>query len=245
LYSVHTSFSFALGLFHVLKQGWLGALAIDGEPEALVAGYPQSAASMGFKHFYLFELGFWLSCCLFLAFETRRKDFGEMVVHHASTVVLVTFSYLLDFCRPGILIMVLHDAGDVFLYSAKAAQYRGLRRVADMLFVAFAVTFFVTRLFLLPVALFFPLALAIWRGETSEGMTSILHHGQGTRLSVLTSIFGVLICLHAMWGYIIAKMVARTLRSTSKSVADSGDPRSDDESASAEPVKGPQAARAD
>lgn len=233
--ALSTFTSLGLGLYHALRQPWLAELVIGWEPETLVAAYPQTAASMGFKHYYLFELGFWLSCCLFLAFETRRKDFTEMCIHHASTVVLVTFSYLLDFGRPGMLIMLLHDVADVFLYSAKTAQYRQRRGLADALFVGFAVSFFVTRLFLLPVGLFYPLALALWRGERSEGMSAMISHGQSTRLGVLTSIFGVLICLHGMWGYIIAKMVARTLRS-SKRVADSGDPRSDDET-EARPVK--------
>ena len=205
-------------------------VSLENDLDALSTGYPQSAASLGYRRLYLVELGFWLSCCLFLAFETRRKDFIEMGIHHFSTVILVTFSYLLDFGRPGLLIMALHDIGDVFLYSAKSAQYKRFQGLADVLFVLFALTFYVTRLYVLPTYLFYGLARAIWQGDASASMRTIKAHGSDRMLTALVSIFGVLICLHFMWGAIIAKMVLRSLKSTGKkSVAKDGDPRSDSE----------------
>ena len=232
---MHISYhSFLWGIYHLAQQPWLSDLFLEGDLNALSAEYPQKASALGYRTLYLVELGFWLSCCLYLCFETRRKDFVEMSIHHLSTVVLVTFSYLLDFARPGLLIMTIHDMADVFLYSAKSAQYRRYQGLADFLFVLFAVTFYVSRLIVLPVYLFYPLARAVWQGAESSTMGAIIAHGQATMLAWLVSIFGVLICLHVMWGVIIGRMVAKTLRTSgAKSVAKEGDPRSDND----EPVQ--------
>lgn len=232
-YAIWHTTSFGLGVAHVAGQPWVWDLLVKGDTEAAVAGYPQSAASMGFKHFYLFEMGFWLSCCLFLGFETKRRDFTQMIIHHSSTVILVAFSYLLDFCRTGVLIMILHDIGDIFLYAAKSCQYRMWHKLADVVFIFFAAVFFFSRLFLLPFALFYPLAWSVWQGADSPGMSVMAHYGQRWSLGVLTAVLGGLILLHCNWGAIITKMIIRTLRAKEgKTVAETGDPRSDDESTS-------------
>lgn len=230
LYMPYYPFSFLWGSYHLSQQGWMRQVFIQNDLDALSTGYPQSASSLGYRTLYLVELGFWLSCCLYLAFETRRKDFVEMGIHHLSTVILISFSYLFDFSRPGLLIMTLHDIGDVFLYSAKSAQYKRYQGLADVLFVVFAISFYVTRLYVLPTYLFYGLARALWQGDASESMRTIKTHGSDRMLTWLVGIFGVLICLHFMWGAIIAKMVLRTLKSSDKkSVAKDGDPRSDSE----------------
>ena len=237
-YTIWHTVSFLLGLAQIYSQPWIVDLFLHWDTEAVVGGYPQSAGSMGFKRFYLFELGFWLSCCLFLGFETKRKDFSQMIIHHASTVILVAFSYLLDFCRGGILVMILHDVGDVFLYSAKTSQYRGWHKLADILFILFAAIFFFSRLILLPAALLYPLVYSLWRGNESPGMMIITAHGQNFKLGVLTAVFGCLILLHCNWGVIIVKMIVRTIRSKgTKSAANEGDPRSDDEMETIDPVE--------
>jgi hypothetical protein len=230
-YSIWHTASFLIGFSHIVSQSWAYDLFVKHDTEAMVAGYPQSAESMGFKRFYLFELGFWLSCCLFLGFETKRRDFYQMIVHHTSTIILVTFSHLFDFARGGILIMVLHDVGDIFLYAAKTAQYRRLNNVADILFGCFVIAFFFARLFLLPVAILCPVVFSLWLGNESPGMSIIIRYGQWHNMAILTGVFALLIGLHVMWGTIIIRMLVRIVKSRgAKSAASTGDPRSDDES---------------
>jgi len=220
--------SFTLGVIHLGKHAWAGEMFVQRNVFVVASGYPQSASSMGFKDFYLLQLGFWLSCCAFIFFETRRKDFIEMCVHHSSTVFLISFSYLFDFARPGILIMSLHDLGDIFLYAAKSAQYRGLRTLADILFASFAISFYVARLMFLPFGIVYPLAASIWQGNSSPAMRVILSYGQGTTLTWLVAALGLLVCLHCMWGATIARMVMRTAFASNKkkTVTEDGDPRS-------------------
>lgn len=38
-----------------------------------------------------------------------------MLVHHLATIMLITFSYTNNMIRAGTLVMVVHDASDIFL----------------------------------------------------------------------------------------------------------------------------------
>ena len=214
----------------MLQQKWIYDLFILGDWDVMSGGYPQSAQALGCNTFYIFELGFWLSCCLYLGFETRRKDFIEMFIHHMSTVALILGSYLTNLGRPGILVMMIHDVGDIFLYSAKSAQYRKFGSLADALFAMFAVVFYISRWFIFPRFVILPLIFTLTDDEASNTNLRILvANNRDVVLRYLTGLLCILLALHLMWGFTIARMVKRTLTS-SKQVSKEGDPRSDAES---------------
>lgn len=222
-------FSFIWGTYHVLRQGWIRELFLLGDSSAMTGGYPQSAESLGCRTFYIFELGFWLSCCLYLGFETRRKDFVEMFIHHCSTVALILISHLSDYGRAGILVMMIHDVGDIFLYSAKSSQYKKFNGLADMLFAVFALVFYISRWFILPVYVIYPLIKTLTGGQSNKNLQILESYGTKETLQFLTGLLCTLLALHLMWGFTIARMIKATLVSK-KQVSGDGDPRSEDES---------------
>jgi hypothetical protein len=229
-YSIWHFLSFTFGCILLGRQDWVYDLFLNGDGASLLRDYPQHADAMGAREYYLLELSFWISCCAFLFFETRRKDIIEMIIHHISTVALVLYSYSFNFTRSGLLIMAIHDVGDIFLYSAKTTQYRGWQRTADVFFAAFALAFYIPRLIILPVWVAYPL-IRVYHFPGFEALVApISLLTPRFSLSAMISVLCILICLHVMWGITIARMVVRTLK-TSKSVADDGDPRSDDEHA--------------
>lgn len=91
--------------------------------------------------YYVIELAFYFSLCLSLLQDVKRKDFTEQIVHHFATIVLMVFSYMANFWRVGVLVIVIHDVSDIFLESAKLCLYCKKEKIADVLFTIFAVTF--------------------------------------------------------------------------------------------------------
>lgn len=75
---------------------------------------------------------------MFRVVFVNRRSFNRVFLRHFVTIGLFLAGFLSGYVRVGIIVMVLHDAGDMFLYRAKALHYMGL--------AGLAVTFFVTKL---------------------------------------------------------------------------------------------------
>ncbi|OCT69038.1 hypothetical protein XELAEV_18040345mg [Xenopus laevis] len=145
--------------------------------------------------YYMIELGFYWSLLFRVAFDVKRKDFQEQIIHHVATIVLISFSWCANYIRVGTLVMVLHDASDYFLESAKMFNYAGWKETCNNIFIVFALVFIVTRIILFP----------FW----------ILHCTWVYPLEIYPPFFGyyffnvmlwVLQCLHVFWAYLILRM---------------------------------------
>lgn len=52
---------------------------------------------------------------LWLLFCSLPQDFKEQIIHHLATLVLLSFSWCVNYIRIGTLVMLVHDASDVLL----------------------------------------------------------------------------------------------------------------------------------
>jgi TLC domain len=177
--------------------------------------------------YYMVTLGFYSSATVFLLwFDTSRSDFNEFVLHHMVTLGLVTASYLCGYVRCGIALMALHDVGDVFLYLAKTLHYLGLAGVDTAVFAVFAVTFYGTRLVLLP-RIAYALHVDAFKVMTEDATyndwarnfeTSFKH------LAFFSLLIDILILLHCFWFCLILKMIYREVF-LGKKISEEGDIR--------------------
>ena len=166
--------------------------------------------------------------------EVNRSDAAEMILHHLTTITVVVFSYLTGFTRIGSAIFLVHDLADIFLETAKCFTYiKKAKRAwagyfADTLFAFFAITFFVTRLFIYPYYLVNSL---LFEAPRIMGMWPGYYAFAGLLLTLQA--------LHIFWCYLIAKMIVKLfttgiekdVRSDDEDediVVDSGNAKSDD-----------------
>jgi hypothetical protein len=177
--------------------------------------------------YYMVTLGFYSSSivCLFW-FDSRRSDFVEFVIHHFVTLGLVLASYFLGFVRCGIALMGLHDLGDVFLYLAKTLHYFGLAGIDTTVFAVFAVTFYCTRLVLLP-RISYAIAVDSFR---MMAQNATYHNwarnyvSSFRQIALFATLINTLILLHCFWFCLILKMIYRELF-LGKKISDEGDIR--------------------
>ena len=111
--------------------------------------YPVTFSIMGV---YMWELGFYISglVCHF-TIETRRKDFWEMALHHAVTIVLIGGSVHMQYERMGLVILLLHDISDIFLETGKIFNYMDNDNMATTAFLGLIVTWFIARCVYFPL----------------------------------------------------------------------------------------------
>ncbi|CAL8298164.1 unnamed protein product [Lota lota] len=186
--------AFFAGLWALIDKPWFYDM------KEMWNGFPKMPLLPSQYWYYMLELGFYVSLLLSVATDVKRKDFKEQIVHHVATILLISFSWLVNYIRAGTLIMLVHDTSDSLMESAKIFNYAGWRRTCNLFFTTFAAVFIVTRLVILP----------FW----------IIHTTWVYPLTLYPPFFGfyffngllvVLQCLHVFWAILILRMVVKFL----------------------------------
>uniref|UniRef100_UPI00358E3600 ceramide synthase 1-like n=1 Tax=Myxine glutinosa TaxID=7769 RepID=UPI00358E3600 len=110
---------------------------------------------------YLLQGSFYLhSVYGTICMDTWRRDSPMMLLHHAVTVLLVSFSYAFRYHNVGIIVFFLHDITDILLEFSKiniylkqhGGQYQHIYKLlADVSSAGFGVTWFLFRLYWFPL----------------------------------------------------------------------------------------------
>nr|XP_039273540.1 ceramide synthase 5-like [Styela clava] len=167
--------------------------------------------------YYMLECSFYLSLLFSIMTDIKRKDFFEQLIHHAATLFLIVFSYIVTFVRIGTLVMAIHDISDIFLELGKCFHYIKRRTLADATFVVFAIVFLISRLVIYP----------FWVIHTSA-----IKSLEVTRLGFVYYFFNILLvillCLHIFWASIIIKMACKMIAKGEVEKDDRSDTEEDD-----------------
>eukprot|EP00921_Rhytidocystis_pertsovi_P001263 GHVQ01002149.1.p1 GENE.GHVQ01002149.1~~GHVQ01002149.1.p1 ORF type:complete len:398 (-),score=61.41 GHVQ01002149.1:25-1218(-) len=193
-------------------------------------GWPMLPMMDVCKLFYLTEIGFWSSCVGYLYLETQRSDIVAMCVHHAATLVALVMSYVCCYWRIGLVVLLVHDIVDVFLYCAKTMHCTYIyTRCVEGMFGLFALSYFLLRIVVFTWQCVWP-ACNIWDIRKATGGL-IQSHMDAPGGLLLPGALVLLLLLHVFWYSIIIKMLWTSV-TAHKQITDIGDPResSDDES---------------
>lgn len=139
--------SITLGMYVYVNEDWTVWPTTN-----IWMGWPLQPLSDAFRCYYLLGLAFYSQALFALFFiDKRRKDFLQYLIHHVVTILLITLSYQAKAYRYGLLILMLHDAGDALLGLAKSIKYANGN--PDAVFAIFSVQFFFLRVVFLPFSL--------------------------------------------------------------------------------------------
>uniref|UniRef100_A0A8P4GLM9 Ceramide synthase 2a n=1 Tax=Dicentrarchus labrax TaxID=13489 RepID=A0A8P4GLM9_DICLA len=150
--------------------------------------------------YYMIELGFYISLLVSVASDVKRKDFKEQIIHHIATIVLISFSWLVNYIRGGTLVMLVHDASDYLMESAKMFNYAGWRKTCNFIFTLFAAVFIVTRLVILPFWIIY-----------STCIYPLTLYPPFPGFYFFNGLMLVLQTLHIFWAVLILRMVVKFL----------------------------------
>jgi len=160
-----------------------------------------------FRGYYLLGLAFYSQALLSLIFfDKPRSDYWEYMLHHIVTIFLITASYYTRVQRYGLIILMLHDLGDIWLNWAKSFKYLGKRfkSATDLLFVVFVLVFVATRLVFLPLTV-------IPSGYYEAMQVGPIMGGHIPGFTPMNCALVVLQLLHCFWFYMIIVAVYKQI----------------------------------
>ncbi|KAF4828725.1 Sphingosine N-acyltransferase-like protein FUM18 [Colletotrichum tropicale] len=207
----------------------------------LWSNWPQRELDGLMKIYILAQWAYWAQQVISVNIEEKRKDYVEMLVHHAITLSLIAASYAYHQTRVGHLILVLMDVIELIFPLAKCLKYIGFKKVCDVVFGVFLFVWVFTRhVFYLMVcwSVYYDLPKAVempcFRGAPgeiegpflapTEGWSHLLEpfkdpagtvcFTDGVRRGFLTFLLALEVVICA-WSYFIIRVTVRVLKGAS------------------------------
>ncbi|CAL9701305.1 unnamed protein product [Knipowitschia caucasica] len=183
-------FAFGGGILALYDKEWFY------DTKEVWTDFPKQSMLASQYWYYILEMSFYCSLLLSVTFDIKRKDFREQIIHHCATLVLLSFSWCANYIRVGTMVMLVHDASDVLMESAKLFNYAKWEKTCNCLFLLFTVMFLCTRLVIFP----FWLIHCTWVHSCQDYPPFFGYYFFNIMLLVLQA-------LHVFWAYLILRMV--------------------------------------
>jgi len=103
-----------------------------------------------FKEYYMIQLSYHAHSLIAQLSMIHRTDFLEMVLHHILSIALLGLSYISSSTRIGILVLLVHDIGDIVGYSMKMVVDTSYKTLITINYILLLITWFTTRLAIYP-----------------------------------------------------------------------------------------------
>jgi len=198
--AVFYGMSTSVGLFVYTQEEW------SVWPTSNIwVDWPLQPMSFAFRGYYLLMLAFYTQALISLIFiDKPRSDYFEYFLHHVVTIFLIGVSFYTRIQRYGLIILCLHDFGDIWLNCAKTVKYLGDKwdSTTTFLFAFFSVVFVLTRLIFLPLTV---IPSGYWEAmQIDPPVPGFLP---------MNVALVILQCLHIFWFYLIVQAVKRQFAS--------------------------------
>lgn len=145
------------GAYLLIGQEWtMPAMGGNGNIVAAFVGYPFQTQMPWIKEYYLINMAYHTHSLLFHLTSKRRNDFMEMLLHHIVAIILISFSYLLNFVRGGALVMFLHDFADIPAYLVKSSVDSSYKYFTLTVYLSLLAMWGYARLYVLPFEIIIP-----------------------------------------------------------------------------------------
>ena len=166
--------------------------------------------------FYLIQIGFCIHSFVSIIFlEKSQKDFALLFVHHIVTFCLVYGSYIVDFKRIGILVLLTHDISDIFLHGGKMMVYLEKENGKVVLMIMLTLSWIVSRLFIFPTRIIYS---SIYDGPKYVPFDLIYPVADS-----FITMMEILLLMHIFWFYLIVKVIWKSLSKGKSEIVDERD----------------------
>ncbi|XP_065206283.1 ceramide synthase 5-like [Planococcus citri] len=185
--------TFVFGLSTFWKEPWLT------DWDLCWMNHPNQELSPEIWWFYMISLAFYVSMFMSQWFDPKRRDLWPTSLQHFIIVLFLAVSWICNFYRIGIIVLLLHDVSDALIQGGKAAKYVKSSKISTCVYVILLCTWTTTRILIYPLWL---LHSALFRGPTVLLKTFPAFH-------FLNSLLITLFVVHLYRSYLIAKVLVK------------------------------------
>jgi len=179
----------------------------EGETANCWVNYPFQSIDVPFlKEYYMIQLSYHAHSLIAQLSMVHRNDFLEMALHHLLAIALLAISYISNAIRIGILVLLVHDVGDIVGYSMKMVVDTSWKILIIINYILLLITWFITRLAIYP-------AWVIRCSYVEARQQSVPVHGWLIQNVMLIMLF----FLHIYW-YSLFLVMGKTFLKTGKTV---------------------------
>eukprot|EP00906_Rhabdomonas_costata_P011535 RCo016446 len=146
--------------------------------------------------FFMAHMGYNASSLVFCLTERGRRDFWQLVVHHATALALLGMGYFSGFLRHGCLVLFVSDASDWLVCLAKMVNYTGHRPATFTAWACLVTCWLYTRCYLLP----------FWVLRNMLSRATLTYMTRGGPLGV-----AVLVVVNYYWAFLMIRMLGKYL----------------------------------
>lgn len=140
--------------YYTLSTAW-GVSVWLSVPGSLLQCIPGTIDAMVY---YQMQVAFYLATFVFITCIDRSNpdNDAKMVAHHLMTLCIIFLSDLFEYQRVGLVVLVIHDFSDIWLYLSRylRARYSSDAQITRAAFGTFVVSFAVLRLVFFPWFIF-------------------------------------------------------------------------------------------
>ncbi|KAI4503414.1 hypothetical protein M0802_001636 [Mischocyttarus mexicanus] len=158
--------------------------------------FPYHSISNDIWLYWLISIAFYSVSTITHFFETKRKDFWQVFIHHIITIAIILLIWIVNLLRVGSLILLVHDIPEVFLELAKMGIYVKDRKFSNFMFIIFTISWICTRDGIFPFVIIY-----------STIFEAPKHIPMFPAFYVLNVLYCLLFLLHIFWTYFIIKLV--------------------------------------
>jgi hypothetical protein len=162
--------------------------------------------------YYIIETGFYWSLFFStLVFDVRRSDFWQMMLHHFITILLLSLSFSINFIRVGTLVLLSHDAADIFLELLKLFRYANWDMALNIGYLFFMTIWISSRLIYYP---FWVIYSTIYDAPrmVQENYRYDWIFQRPICPRILVGMLCMLVFLHIFWTYILVKVAVESTK---------------------------------
>ncbi|CAL4128430.1 unnamed protein product [Meganyctiphanes norvegica] len=191
-FTFHLLFEFA-GTLILYKKPWLWDMSLCWQD------WPHHAIDDDIWWFFMVGMAYFWS--LIVIHASTRKDRTQMMIHHATTIFLMTFSWVCNFIRIGTLVLMSHEYVDLPIMASKMFQYAGKPKYNEPCYAVFIILWIILRLIIFP---FWILYSGLYDPYAQKALNMPAAY-------VFTCLLSVLMILNITWTLIIIRIGVRKL----------------------------------